>query len=87
MPDSKLVAIGSAFVATSERLPEPCVPVIGFSDRWVHQDYNPQGFRECFRKDEGTWISAAWNNTHDCYDTEEDEGPTFWQNYPSASPC
>lgn len=78
-------SINHNFVPRSERLPEPCVPVIGQSDRWVHDDYNSKGFRECFRQDEGTWISAEWNNTHDCYDTIEDEGPELWQHYPSEN--
>src|SRR5712671_917890 len=54
------------WIPTTERLPEVYKPVIGFADRWVHQDYNEMGMRECFRNDD-EWQSAAWNNYQDCY--------------------
>lgn len=66
----------------SERLPEPCTQVIGFSDQWMHEDYNPNGVRECFLMDDGSWVSAEWNNVHDCYDTDTDTAPTHWAAYP-----
>jgi hypothetical protein len=75
-----------SFIPTSERLPEPCIPVIGFSDQWADEDYNPKGFRECFRLDCGKWVSAMWNNYQDCYETEQDAGPTMWMPYPESSP-
>lgn len=72
------------WIPTTERLPEPCVPVIGHSSKWIHEDYNPSGIRECFRMDEGYWNSAMWDNEADCYDTAQSGPPEFWQHYPPA---
>lgn len=73
-----------SWTPVTEPLPEVCVPVIGHSTNWIHEDFNPSGIRECFRMDDGTWISAEWNNTHDCYDTDNTTAPEFWMPYPPA---
>lgn len=69
-------------IPTSERLPKECVPVIGYAKRWEHADFNEKGMRECFLNGDGVWLSAAWDNDQDCWDTEEGE-PDYWQYYPN----
>ena len=68
----------SRWVGVKDRLPEPCEPVIGFKATWIHSDYNKTGVRECFMMDNGQWITARWNNTHDTYENQE-SNPTHWR--------
>lgn len=65
-------------------------PVMGYSPLWIHEDYNPQGIRECFLRDVDVWLSASWNNEQDTWDTytheitnpNADYGPTHWRQRP-----
>lgn len=74
--------LGSAWVPATERLPEVCVSVIGYADRWVDPDFNESGMRDCFRGDD-EWTSAAWNNYQDCWDSEPG-APDYWMPWPPA---
>lgn len=78
---SELKACPASWLPVSERLPEVCKPVIGYSDRWV-DEYNEMGMRECFRNDD-EWQSASWNNYQDCWDVEVG-APDCWMSYPAA---
>lgn len=66
----------------SEVKPDPCFVVIGHSEEWKDPDYNPTGIRECFILDDGTWVSAGWNNVQDTYENGEYGDPTHWQPTP-----
>lgn len=44
--------------------------VIGYNEKWIDEDYNPNGTRICFySKDYKYWTIAVWNNEQDCYST------------------
>ena len=47
--------------------------VIAFNEKWIDEDFNPNGTRVGFMQDDG-FISATWNNDDDCYDTCYEEG-------------
>jgi hypothetical protein len=50
--------------------------LIGYSPEWVDPDFNPKGFRECFEiAGDNVWISAKWNDYHDCYETDDTTSP------------
>ncbi len=78
---------------TSERHPLNESEVMGFNEKWICPDFNPNGTRACFLTDHG-WYIARWNNDHDEWitdmtDTEvvEDqhliaEPPTHWMPMP-----
>lgn len=77
--------------ATEKEMPPEFVPVIGFSEAWVDEDFNPDGIRECFRSGDGDdWISSWWYDEQDCYETESGRtgghgAPTHWQPRPSTT--
>lgn len=52
---------------TQENKPDGIV--LGFNEKWVHEDFNPSGVRTCHWCDLQGWVSAYWNNYHECYDT------------------
>lgn len=79
----------NAWIPVEHRKPEVCIPVLGFSEKWKHEDFNPKGVRECFLMDDGLWLSAVWNNEQDCWDTHAHAPPyqpTHWQEIPYP-PC
>lgn len=58
--------------------------VIGFNEKWIHPDFNPNGTRICIYSDMG-WSCARWNDSQDSWitDWEDDErtkdvAPTHW---------
>lgn len=52
--------------------------VIGFSPKWIDEDYNPNGTRACFRNGDLGFTSAVWNNYQDCYRDDNDSIPTHY---------
>lgn len=46
--------------------------VIAFNEKWIDEDFNPNGTRVGFLQDDG-FISATWNNEQDCYEDEVDK--------------
>ena len=42
--------------------------VIAFNEKWIDEDFNPNGTRVGFMQDDG-FVSATWNDEQDCYDT------------------
>jgi len=54
------------------------IPVWCWSDKWIDEDFNPEGVREGFYNDEGYWITCGWDACHDVYTTIEDEVPVKW---------
>lgn len=61
-------------------LPPECTVVLGYSPKWVNEDFEPEGIRECFYNEE--WCSAKWNNDRDCWDADYDTKPTHWMQRP-----
>lgn len=59
-----------------------------FNEKWKDEDYNPKGVRLGFLEGSGNWLSARWDNYHDCYITadssltDEDE-PTHYRRIPT----
>ncbi|WP_321978324.1 DUF551 domain-containing protein [Prevotella sp.] len=63
---------------TSEEMPEFGVEVIAYHEKWIDEDFNPNGTRVGFIQDDG-FTSANWNNEQDCYDTCSIEGDDYYQ--------
>jgi hypothetical protein len=58
--------------------------LIGYSKEWIDEDFNPRGTRECFKIQGGEeWISAKWNDYHDCYDTDNTTRPELYYQIPA----
>lgn len=55
--------------------------VIAFNEKWIDEDYNPNGTRVGFISDDSgeVFISATWNNEQDCYDTCSEEGDDYYK--------
>ena len=87
---------------TEEELPEHGFEVIGYSEGWIDEDFNPKGMRVCYLDDFG-WHSAKWNNDQDCWDSvgKEDHmciecndcdecklntDPEWWMDFPKLYP-
>ena len=51
--------------------------VLGYNPEWEDENFNPKGFRICFYCDFRGWVSARYNDSHDCYETEEDDIPMW----------
>ena len=52
--------------------------VIAFNEKWIDEDFNPNGTRVGFIQDDG-FVSATWNNEDDCYDTCYKEGDDYYK--------
>lgn len=52
--------------------------VIAFNEKWIDEDFNPNGTRIGFLQDDG-FISATWNDEQDCYDTCYEEGDDYYK--------
>lgn len=81
--DSILSAINSVdlWVKTSQEEPPINTIVLGFNKKWMNEDYNPEGVRQCFLYDDGAFVSTYWNNEHDCFETEMGTPPTHWMQH------
>lgn len=55
----------------TKTLPQTGIEVIGYNEKWIDEDFNPDGTRLCFLQDEedNTWFSACWCNTQDHWQT------------------
>lgn len=79
------------WISVDNELPEDGIEVIGYSEKWIHPDFNTGGTRVCFINN-GEWNSAKWNNDQDSWHTHaewccRDNGgkhfePTHWQEKP-----
>lgn len=52
--------------------------VIAFNEKWINEDFNPNGTRIGFLQEEG-FTYATWNNEQDCYDTCNEEGDDYYK--------
>lgn len=74
--------------------PPPLTVVLGYNEKWIDEDFEPEGIRECFMSDDGEWNSAVWDNDQDNWHNEStwgDKGhpwvgvaPTHWMQRPKA---
>lgn len=71
------------WIPVSESLPAENKPVPGFSVKWIDEDFNPAGVRECFIGGDGDWISAEWFDHQDTYRNGEGT-PEFWMLLPKS---
>ena len=70
------------WIETKKELPPECTVVLGYSKKWIDEDFNPEGIREAFLGGDGDWASAAWNNDQDCWSTDWETIPTHWMQRP-----
>ncbi len=59
---------------TSEEAPEEGIEVLGYSENWIDEDFNPNGTRICYFDDFG-WHSAKWNAEQDKWEAVGKEEP------------
>ena len=52
--------------------------VIGYSPKWIDEDWNQRGVRECFTCDAGEneWTSMKWCGYHDDWHCDNETAPT-----------
>lgn len=50
--------------------------VIAFNEKWIDEDFNPNGTRVGFLGDDG-FISAEWDDEYDEYETHYEEGDDY----------
>ena len=51
--------------------------VIAFNEKWIDEDFNPNGTRIGFLQYDG-FVSATWNGEDNCYDTCYEEGDDYY---------
>lgn len=51
--------------------------VLAYNKEWIDEDFNPNGVRIGCLNGDGSFISAVWNSTHDCYGTCQEEGDDY----------
>jgi hypothetical protein len=66
------------------------IEVIGYNKKWIDEDFNPNGTRQCVLDDMG-WMIARWNASNDCWTTDytsdddcKSEPPTHWISIPNS---
>jgi len=68
-----------------DKSPEDGLEVLGYSEKWVHPDFNKNGVRVCFQNND-EWQSAKWDNDQDhwhthaewCCENGNNFNPTHW---------
>lgn len=71
------------WVKTADDLPPPATTLLGYNPKWIDEDFNPEGIRECFMNDDNSWNSAYWDNDQDTWWNDTDTIPTHWMRRPS----
>lgn len=73
-------------IAEDEKsLPPESTVVLGYNEKWIDEDFNPEGIRESFYND-GNWHSCIWDNDHDTWNNDffdKNIPPTHWMQRPS----
>ncbi len=77
-------AAEKVWIDVSDDLPQQGIPVIGFSEDWVCDDFNLDGQRECWINGDGYWVSPKWFDEQDTYWTDEVSSPTHWRKRPAS---
>lgn len=87
------IEFAQRWIPIEEELPELGVEVLFKNEKWINEDYNPDGVRIGFRDDGAGYVTAYYCSYHDEYHTrnsEEDNGqfeqakaedqiPTHWR--------
>lgn len=76
--EDRLVDVRDLWHPIHKLIPDVGVPVLGFNPNWIDADFCPTGIRECHRFDDDIWVYSVWNNSQDCFDTEDREKPVKW---------
>jgi hypothetical protein len=73
------------WISVDDKLPIDGCEVIGFNEKWIDEDFNPNGTRICGYNDGICWIIVRWNPSQDCWMTDftddsdcQSEIPTHW---------
>lgn len=82
------------FIPLEEELPPMGVQVLFYNEKWVNEDFNPEGIRIGFKGDDD-YVTAHWWDYQDCFETishsncDDDQGfsqeikesikPTHWR--------
>jgi len=61
--------LSDTWISVSERIPDQGIEVLLFSDKWIDEDFNPNGTRIGYLDGIAEWVSAYWCNYHDEYHT------------------
>lgn len=78
------------WIITSKETPPPGTTILGYNEKWIDGDFNPEGIRECFMNDDNSWNSAYWDNDLDTWCNDMETMPTHWMQrplYPSPLPA
>jgi hypothetical protein len=60
------------WISIRNEKPDIGIEVIGYSEDWIDEDYNPEGTNMCFLNEHpetGYWVIAKWCGQHDEYHT------------------
>lgn len=60
--------------------------VIGFHEKWIHPDFNPNGIRIGFLNGDDKFYSAQWWDYQDTYQNSDEYFPTHWMPLPQPPP-
>ena len=73
----------------TKTFPPPCTVVLGYSKKWIDEDFEPEGIRECFmgdmpfdEQDGQEWSSCVWDNDMDDWHNDYETKPTHWMQRP-----
>jgi len=72
------INFAQSWIPVDSELPEEGIEVLFKSDKWINEDYNPNGTRIGFYN--GDWYTTAyWCNYQDCYmeRTSDEDDDTF----------
>lgn len=86
------------WIDLKEQQPEAGREVLLYNEKWINEDYNPNGIRIGWFGDVSGWVSAYWCNYHEEYHTRdsvdddkqftdseaENQVPTHWM---EIEPC
>ena len=76
---------------TSEEMPEFGVEVIAYHEKWIDEDFNPNGTRIGFLNENDDFTSVYWWDEQDCYEINDGNfykspidniEPEFWAYIP-----
>ena len=63
---------------------EDFLKLLGYSEEWIDEDFNPDGTRECFINGNLGWTSARYVDYQDCYIEDEESVPTYFMIIPTT---
>ena len=77
-------SVKDEWISVKDNPPAIGIEIIGFNEKWIDEDFNPNGTRQCVVDDMG-WMIARWNASDDYWVTDytadddcRSEPPTHW---------